>query len=101
MQKERMVKMAERLEDMPNIGKVVAEELRQVGIETPEQLRAVGSKEAFLRIKTIDSGACLHKLNGLEGAVQGVRKYNLPQATKDDLKRFFDSLNQPPASPCG
>ena len=31
------------LTDLPNIGPVLAESLRQIGLETPEALREVGS----------------------------------------------------------
>ena len=36
----------ERLEDLPNIGKVAVRQLIQVGIESPEKLKAIGAKEA-------------------------------------------------------
>ena len=61
------------LKDMPNIGPVAAEALEKVGIETPEQLREVGAKEAWLRIRAqVDPVACLHLLQGLEAAVEGI-----------------------------
>ena len=39
------------LTDLPNIGPVLAENLRAVGVETPEQLRELGAREAFFRIR--------------------------------------------------
>lgn len=36
-----------------NIGKVVEEQLVQVGVDTPEKLREVGAKDAWLRIKAV------------------------------------------------
>lgn len=77
---------------MPNIGKVAAERLREIGIETPDQLRAVGSKEALLRLRERDSGACLSMLCGLEGAIQGVRWHDLPEEKKRELKEFHKNL---------
>ena len=74
---------------LPNIGKVVEEQLNQVGITTADQLIDLGSKEAWLRIKEIDDSACLHRLQGLEGAVQGIRKKELSEETKKDLKEFY------------
>ena len=45
---------------LPEIGAVTARQLVSVGIDTPEELRAVGSKEAFLRIRErLDPGACI------------------------------------------
>lgn len=78
-----------KLTEMPNIGKVVAEKLCQVGISTPEELRAIGAEQAFIRVQTIDEGACLCMLQGLEGAVQGIRWHNLPNERKEELKQFF------------
>lgn len=87
-----MNSIPEKLEDMPNIGKVAAERLREAGIETPEQLRAVGSKEALLRLRERDPGACLSMLCGLEGAIQGVRWHDLSAETKAELKEFHKNL---------
>jgi DNA transformation protein len=78
-----------KLTELPNIGKVVAEKLKEVGITTPEELRAVGAEQAFIRLQTIDEGACLCMLQGLEGAVQGIRWHNLPKERKEELKQFF------------
>lgn len=79
------------LSTMPNIGKTVEQQLNEVGIETTEQLNKVGSKQAWLRIKSIDDSACLNRLYALEGAVQGIRWHNLPQEVKDELKEFYNN----------
>ena len=78
-----------KLTEMPNIGKVVAKKLCQVGIATPEELRAIGTEQAFIRLQTIDETACLSMLQGLEGAIQGIRWHNLPRERKEELKEFF------------
>ena len=78
-----------KLSELPNIGKVVEEQLIQVGINTPEQLRAAGSKEAWLKIFEIDPSACINRLYGVEGAVQGISKKLLPDDKKQELKAFF------------
>jgi DNA transformation protein len=80
------------LSSLPNVGKVLEKNLNDVGIHTPEELKQIGSKEAFLRIRLIDPGACLHMLYGLEGAIDGVRDTLLPEFVKEDLKAFFKSL---------
>jgi DNA transformation protein len=77
------------LTDLPNIGKVVAKKLSEVGIDTPGELHKVGAEQAFIRLQTIDEGACLCMLQGLEGAVQGIRWHNLPKERKEELKQFF------------
>ena len=77
------------LSKLPNIGKAVEAQLIQVGIETPEALRGIGSKAAWLKIQEIDPSTCIHRLLALEGAVQGVKKAGLSDAVKADLKAFY------------
>lgn len=81
------------LTDLPNVGAVLARNLNAVGISTPEQLREVGCEEAFLRIRTtVDPGACIHMLYGIEGAIQGIPDRSLSEETKERLKRFHREL---------
>lgn len=77
------------LERMPNIGPAVAAQLRQAGIETPEQLRRVGSRQAWLRIQAFDKSACINRLCGLEGAIQDIRWHSLAPEVKQELKAFY------------
>lgn len=68
-----------RLEELPNLGAVVVQKLKEAGIETPEQLRAMGAKQAWRQIRALaDPGICLSALQVLEGAVRGVRWHDLP-----------------------
>ena len=76
---------------LPTIGKAVEKLLIQGGIETPEALRQVGAKAAWLKIQEIDPSACIHRLLALEGAIQGVKKTGLPDAVKADLKAFYQA----------
>ncbi len=81
------------LSKLPNVGKVLEKNLLAVGIETPQQLREVGVEEAFLRIRQQqDSGACLHMLYGLQGALLGISDSLLPVEKKQELQTFFKSL---------
>ena len=70
------------LSKLPNIGKAVEAQLIQVGIETPEALREIGTKAAWLKIQEIDPSACIHRLLALEGAIQGVKKTTLPDGVQ-------------------
>lgn len=79
----------ERLSDLPNIGKTVEQKLIEVGIETPKQLIEIGAEQAFIRLASIDEGACLCMLCGLEGAIQGIRWHNLDNDRKEELKEFL------------
>jgi DNA transformation protein len=54
---------------------------RKKGTNTPEDLVASGSREAWLRIRAIDSSACYNRLCGLEGAIQGIRCHCLQKLT--------------------
>lgn len=82
-----------KLTELPNIGPVLAGNLQKSGIETPEQLRNAGAYDAFMRIRTqVDAGACLHQLEALEGAVEGVKKSALSAEKKAELKAFHKSL---------
>jgi len=81
------------LADLPNVGKVLESHLQQVGIATPDELRRVGTAEAFTRIRDeVDPGACLHMLYGIEGAIEGIPDRHLSPETKSQLKEFFKSL---------
>lgn len=79
------------LSKLPNIGKVVEEQLNQTGIYTETELKTIGAKCAWLKIQEIDSTACMHRLLALEGAIEGVRKTDLPEHVKADLKEFYQA----------
>ena len=81
-----------KLSDLPNVGKVLEQNLIKVGISTPEQLKKVGTKEAFLRIRMIDPTACIHMLYGIQGAVEGIKDVYLSETTKQELKEFHRRL---------
>ena len=79
------------LTELPNIGPVLAENLRRVGISSAEDLCTVGACEAWLCIRTqVDSGACFHQLTALAGAESGIPKKELPPERKAELRAFFD-----------
>lgn len=81
------------LTDLPNIGPKLAENLRRVGVDSPERLRELGTRETFLRIRAqVDPTACFHQLTALAGAEAGIPKKALSQAEKMALRAFFDSL---------
>jgi DNA transformation protein and related proteins len=71
-----------------NIGKDTESKLIQVGIDSFAKLQTMGSEQAFLRLQTIDPGACLDLLYGLEGAIQGLKWNKLPQDKKQALQQF-------------
>ncbi|MCL2299072.1 MAG: TfoX/Sxy family protein [Firmicutes bacterium] len=76
------------LTTLPNIAAKLEAQLIEAGITTIEELRRVGSREAWLRILARDPSACIMRLSALEGALQGVRWHYLDEETKRSLKEF-------------
>ena len=76
--------------ELPNIGKDTVNELRAAGIQTVEQLKELGSKKAWLELQKVDSSVCLHRLLGLEGAIQGIPKKMISAEVKAELREFFE-----------
>jgi DNA transformation protein len=66
------LKMGE-LQNLPNIGEELELQLNKAGIDTINELKKVGSKNAWLRILAFDPSACIMRLSALEGAIRGVR----------------------------
>lgn len=60
----------DELTSLPNIGAVVAEKLKAAGLMTPQQLKALGSVEAALRLRALaarrEDAPCVSMLSGLE-----------------------------------
>ena len=86
--------METQLYKMPNIGKVLAAKLVEVGIDTPKKLKSIGSENAFIRLKTVNSGACLSMLCALEGAIQDIRWHDLDEVRKTELKAFMKTFDK-------
>ena len=81
------------LQELPNVGPKLAENLRRAGFETAEAFRSAGAEEAFLRIRaSVDPTACFHQLTALAGAKEGVPKRALAPERKAALRAFFDRL---------
>jgi DNA transformation protein len=81
-----------KLSEMPNIARILEQKLMEAGINSAEELITTGSRDAFLRLKTRDNGACFSMLCAMEGAVRGVRWHDLDCKTKADLKSFYESV---------
>jgi DNA transformation protein len=79
------------LTKLPNIGQEMKKQLSAAGIQTPEDLAAIGSKEAWLMIRAMDPSACYNRLCGLEGAIRGIRWHYLDETVKNELKTFYEA----------
>ena len=77
------------LTTLPNIAAKLEGQLNDVGITAIDELKQVGSREAWLRIFARDPSACIMRLSALEGAIQGVRWHDLDNGTKTSLKKFY------------
>ena len=80
---------SEELTELPNIAEKLKGQLNEIGVQNSTQLRELGSRAAWLKIKENDPSACMHRLLALEGAVRGVKKTELEQSVKDELKEFY------------
>ena len=81
-----------QLISMRNIGKELEKKLKFAGITTADELKQIGSCEAFLRIKPHYPNVCLVHLMALEGAVSDMEYNQLPDNVQENLKKFSDSL---------
>ena len=80
------------LSTLPNIGAELEKKLKAVGVETAEDLRSLGSKQVFLKLKDTYPNVCLVHLQALQGAIDGLPLDQLPEVTRQELKDFSDSL---------
>ena len=78
------------LSKLLNIGKAVEKQLNRAGIFTYDELKAAGAEKAWLKIQENDSSACIHRLLALDSAIQEVKKTNLSQDRKEELKKFYE-----------
>ena len=78
-----------------NVGPKLAEKLFDAGIDTPEKLKQVGAKKAFLQMYAEgdsygDYNAAY--LYALEGAIRDCDWLNIPEKVKEDYKQFARKL---------
>ena len=84
-----------QLTKLPNIGKTLALKLNAINITSFEELKAIGSKKAIVKILTLEnSGACINMLYALEGAIQGIRWHGLSIERKQELKSFYKLISK-------
>jgi len=82
------------LTKLPNIAAKLESQLADAGITTIDELKRLGSREAWLRILARDPSACLMRLSALEGAIKGVRWHYLDDEIKTSLKAFYHQNKQ-------
>ncbi len=80
------------LTSLKNIGKEMERKLKTVGINSAEELKEIGSEEAFFKLKLRYPEICLVHLYALQGAIDDVEFNELPEEIKRKLKNFSDKL---------
>jgi DNA transformation protein len=79
------------LNDLPNLGKVVVAQLERAGIDSPEELRRLGSVNAAVRLTAAGVDVCSSKLAALEGAIRGIRWHAIPAEERASLRAEFEA----------
>ena len=82
------------LEELPNLGAASAEWLRQVGISTLEDLTALGSARAYVRVQKLNVKPSLNLLYALEGAIRGSHWLEVKRNSKTELLAMLDSVKE-------
>ena len=86
--------MPSDLSEHINIGKDTEKKLIRVGIDSFKKLESIGSEKAFLKLQTVDPGACLSLLCALEGSIGGIRWHDLSAEKKQELKAFHNMVKK-------
>jgi len=73
-----------------NIGKEYDRKLKSIGITSVEELKQVGCREVFARLKLKYPEICLVHLYALQGAIDNIEYNHLSEETKQELKEFND-----------
>lgn len=83
------------IEEAKNIGPVCGQELRSVGVETVEQLQALGWEEAAYKLcETYPNRINLNMMTGLIGAVENQHWRDIGPSAKASAKNFLRILKR-------
>lgn len=74
------------IEAVLNLGPRSGALLREVGITTFEELKKVGSVEAYLRVRQAGHNASIMLLWAMEGGIRGIHFAKLPNDVKRQLR---------------
>ena len=78
-----------------NIGKVLELKLEAVGIFSLDDLKEIGTEEAFLRLLSNNKNTSRSVIFSIEGAIKGVRWHKLDEDRKIELREFYSSVVKP------
>jgi DNA transformation protein len=84
------------LDDLPNLGAVLADELRAAGITTASRLRELGAKTAWAHVRQVNPERdCASALLALEGAIRGVRWMTIDPEERRRLSVYAAERRRP------
>lgn len=72
------------------LGRTMEKKLLSVGIDSAEALKAIGSRQAVVRLRAQYPNTCIVILYHLEAAIRGVEIKQLDDVCKSELKAFFN-----------
>ncbi len=78
-------------EKLLNVGPKSSAWLRQVGIRTPDELRAAGAVTAFVKVRRAGFKPSLNLLYALEGALSGVHWQQIPAERRSEMLLAVDA----------
>lgn len=82
-----------RIKDLPNMNMSVERALGKIGIHKADELREIGAKACFLKLKKHGRFApSIKLLIGLAGAIEGYHSAVLPTKMKQDLINWYNSV---------
>ena len=83
------MKSANDLENLLNVGPELARDLRAAGVETAAQLRRLGARGAWVKVRDVNPERdCASSLLALEGAVRGVCWMSIQPAERKVLSAY-------------
>ncbi|MBV8587867.1 MAG: TfoX/Sxy family DNA transformation protein [Verrucomicrobia bacterium] len=86
--------MSKPIESLPNIGPELAASLRFAGVNSAEDLIALGATAVWRRLVRAGILADIQSLYLLDGAASGVRWDEMPFERKQELRQFAVSYSQ-------
>ena len=91
----RMTAEKDLAKKLRNIGPAMAKKMLAAGIDTPEQLRQLGAKEAYKRMYANGDGYGDHNaayLHALEGAIRDCDWNEIPDSIRQEHQIFAKKL---------
>ncbi|MGK9067544.1 TfoX/Sxy family protein [Stutzerimonas chloritidismutans] len=86
--------MHDELLTLKNLGKTSAQWLHASGIHTADDLRRIGSVNAYQAVKSRGFGASRVLLYAIEGALRDVSWKDLPEGLKHELNAHLDGCSR-------